>query len=659
MGEAGRDRRRPWPYNMRRWVLGAPRNIHEPRLFQKLSLIAFLAWVGLGADGLSSAAYGPEQAFRKLGGHAELAFFLALATLLIVVIISFTYSRIIEHFPGGGGGYAVATQMLGEHAGLVSGCALLVDYVLTVSVSIAGAANAFFSVLPVDWQGFRLPVEALGIGFIALANLRGLLAPVALGVPIVLFFVLTHATLIGAAWITHAHTVPVIAAQLGPRLERDHAGVLELAVVILVALASGAGTFTGIEAVSNAVPVMRVPRVKTAKRAMAYVAVSLALAAGGILISYVMAGVQPLTGRTLNAVLAARVHLGPVFVVALVLSETAILRVAAQTGFIVGPRVMASMALDGWLPHRFSALSERLTMQNGVLLVGIGAIVTLILARGDIVTLLAIYSVNVFLTFTLSHAGMVRLTWQKRAHIRGWWRQLFMTGLGTIVCAAILIAAVVEKFGQGGAIALLITGALVWGGIVIRRQYRSVQAQVEAQLDGLTQLPQVIAESPQSAANLAPLDPRAPIAVLLVGGHPGIGLHTLFTILRLFGRHFRQVMFVSVAVVDSGNFKGASALEGLQQQSGNALQDYVNHARALGLAADSRMVVAPERVPAAVDLCRSLAKEYPRAVFFASKLMFRRERWHHTLLHNQTAYALQQRLVYCGLPIVVLPMRVL
>src|ERR1035437_5648247 len=125
-----------------RAVIGGPKQLNDPHLFHKMALIPIMAWIGLGADGLSSSAYGPEEAFKALGEHTYLAVFLGLATALTVFIISYAYSRIIEHFPHGGGGYIVATHMLGEKAGVVSGSALLVDYVLTITVSVAACVDA-------------------------------------------------------------------------------------------------------------------------------------------------------------------------------------------------------------------------------------------------------------------------------------------------------------------------------------------------------------------------------------------------------------------------------------------------------------------------------------------------------------------------------------
>src|SRR6059036_622346 len=165
----------------KRVLLGRPRDVLDPGVFHKVSLAAFLAWVGLGADGLSSSAYGPEEAFKTLGPHTYLAVGLALATAFTVLVISYAYSRIIEQFPLGGGGYVVASRLLGQRAGVVSGSALIVDYVLTISISIAAAGDAIFSFLPPAWATglvlglvpLKLVLEFTAIGLLILLNLRG------------------------------------------------------------------------------------------------------------------------------------------------------------------------------------------------------------------------------------------------------------------------------------------------------------------------------------------------------------------------------------------------------------------------------------------------------------------------------------------------------
>src|SRR5690242_18292745 len=153
------------PRRLKRALLGRPRDLHDSHLFSRLSLIPFLAWVGLGADGLSSSAYGPEEAFKALGRHSYLAVGLAALMAFTVLLISAAYRRIIEEFPTGGGGYVVASSLLGANAGVISGAALLVDYVLTITISIAAAGDALFSFLPGGWDGSKLGLE---FGFVVL-----------------------------------------------------------------------------------------------------------------------------------------------------------------------------------------------------------------------------------------------------------------------------------------------------------------------------------------------------------------------------------------------------------------------------------------------------------------------------------------------------------
>ncbi len=142
----------------RRTIIGAKKNIEDPAIFHKIALFPLLAWIGLGADGVSSSSYGPPEAFIALGEHTYLAVFLALGTALTVFIISYAYTRIIEHFPSGGGGYIVATHTISERAGVVSGSALLIDYMLTITVSIAACGEAVFSFLPFAYQPYKLAV---------------------------------------------------------------------------------------------------------------------------------------------------------------------------------------------------------------------------------------------------------------------------------------------------------------------------------------------------------------------------------------------------------------------------------------------------------------------------------------------------------------------
>lgn len=162
-------------------VVGKPRDLADRSVFHHLSLVPFLAWVGMGADGLSSSAYGPEEAFRTLGEHTFLAIGLAVAMAITVFVIAIAYSRVIEQFPHGGGGYVVATKLLGPKAGVVSGSALLVDYILTITVSLAAAGDAVFSLVPPHLAHWKLPVEILAILLLITLNLRGVRESIQIG----------------------------------------------------------------------------------------------------------------------------------------------------------------------------------------------------------------------------------------------------------------------------------------------------------------------------------------------------------------------------------------------------------------------------------------------------------------------------------------------
>src|SRR5690349_8595429 len=178
---------------LRRFLIGPPKDVRDPDAFHKISLVALLAWVGLGADGLSSSAYGPDESFRALGEHQALAVFLALATAVTVFVISYGYSQIIEQFPSGGGGYVVASKLLGPRVGVVSGAALLVDYVLTITVSIASGADQIFSFLPEGWLSMKLGFAFLGLAALTVMNLRGVKESVTAIAPVFGLFLLTHA----------------------------------------------------------------------------------------------------------------------------------------------------------------------------------------------------------------------------------------------------------------------------------------------------------------------------------------------------------------------------------------------------------------------------------------------------------------------------------
>ncbi len=286
---------------------------------------------------------------------------------------------------------------------------------------------------------------------------------------------------------------------------------------------------------------------------------SLGFLVGGLLLTYLLYQVKPEDGKTLNAVLLGQITapwpgwLAHSFVIMALVSSALLLFIAAETGFLDGPRVMANMATDRWMPTRFATLSDRLVTQNGVLLMGISTVVVLLLCSASVDTLIVLYSINVFITFSLSQLGMVRHWWMERASTLAWKRKLFINGFGLLLTSGILISLCIFKFFQGGWVTLVVTGALVGVAFWIKKHYQ----QTHKRLQRLNEL--VAAAMADDAIVVEktppPCDPSARTAVLLVNGFNGLGLHTLLAVVRMFPKVYQNFVFVQVGVLDAGNFK--------------------------------------------------------------------------------------------------------
>ena len=643
---------------MRRTVFGKPRNLRDSNLFHSISLIPFLAWVGLGADGLSSSAYGPEEAFKTLGTHTYLAIGLALVTGITVAIISAAYRGIIEAFPHGGGGYLVASKLLGRSAGVVSGSALLVDYVLTITVSIAAAGDVIFSFLPASCIGLKLPMEIGFIFALTALNIRGVRESAIALAPIFMVFVLSHAAVIVGGILAHASAIPATARAVSSGFANGIGtlGAGGMMLLFVHAYSLGGGTYTGIEAVSNGVPIMREPRVYTAKRTMLYMAVSLAFTAAGLLVCYLLWDVAPVPGKTLNAVLVekmtAHIPFGTPLAIITLLSEGVLLVVAAQAGFLDGPRVLANMAIDHWVPRRFAALSDRLTTQNGIVVMGAASLAALIYTGGDVGKLVVMYSINVFLTFSLSMFAMAKETIATRASLKHWRRKAGLFVVGFVMCATILAITVVEKFREGGWLTLLVTLGVVALCFLIRRHYRQVELQLAHLYHDVRQI------ETGSQPPLPITKGAAPTACVLVPSYGGVGIHTVLNVFRAFPNHFQNLVFISVGVIDSGGFKGADGVEALDENTQTMLNQYGSLASTLGVPSTFRYAVGTDAVAEAERLCRQVMQEFPVVTFFGGKIVFAREQWYQRLLHNETAIAIQKRLYWHGATMVILPARV-
>ncbi len=644
-------------------LFGRARSLADRDLFHNLSLVALLAWVGLGADGLSSSCYGPPESFKVLGANPHLSVFVAFACVLTILAICASYSQIISLFPTGGGGYLVASKLLSPAAGVVSGCALLIDYVLTVTISVASGADAFFSLLPESWAGWKLAVAVTGVIGLTLLNMRGVKESVMVLLPIFGIFILTHAVVVFYPIVFHASA---LGGAFGATIGEVHAvssqvGWVGLIAILLKSYSMGAGTYTGIEAVSNGLPILREPRVRTGRRTMVYMGTSLAITVAGLLLAYVLYAVGPEPGKTLNAVLCERMSahwpaaLSKPFILVTLASEAALLIVAAQTGFLGGPRVMSNLALDRWFPTQFSNLSDRLVTQNGVVLMGAAALLVMVITKGSVEVLVVLYSINVFITFSLSQLGMVVHWWQERRTEPAWLRRIAVAGFGLTLTVFILVSLTVVKFFEGGWATLLVTALLVAASFAIKRHYLAVGEELK-RLDVIVEAANLETTSRTPAAD--EIDPKARTAIILVNGYNGLGLHTVLQVTRVFGDSFRNFVFILVGAVDAGNFKGAAEIDALRAHTTEGAERYVAWLRARGYGADAYTSVSADVMGEVMALAQQAADRYPNLVFFAGQLLFTYETLTNRLLHNHTAFSLQRRFFLANLPFVILPIRV-
>ena len=643
-----------------RFLLGKPRNPLNPNAQRNIALVAFLAWVGLGADGLSSSCYGPEEAFIALGPHySSLGLYISIATILTVFIIALAYNQVITLFPSGGGGYKVATQLLGPHAGLVSGAALIVDYVLTITISVASGIDALFSLLPHYFFGYKLLSAACIIILLIALNLRGMKESIKVLMPIFLGFVATHFFLIIYGVITHKSTLPnVFSDTLSNTLEMSkQTGWLFIIALLLRAYSLGSGTYTGIEAVSNNVNRLMEPRVRTGKWTMFYMAFSLSFTAGGIILLYLLWHAHPVHGQTLNAVVFHKIlgdsALAKAMLTVTLLLEAGLLLVGANTGFLAGPGVLANMSIDSWLPNRFRHLSSRLVTQNGVIVFGIAALLILWLSGGRVSWLVILYSMNVFLTFSLSILGLCVYWIKHRSNASPHWLgRLFFSAFAFLVTFSILIITLISKFTFGGWVTVLITSFVIFICLLVKKHYTMV-------FNKLHDIDLLMTSTPLKMPSVVtPLQPKEATAVIMVGKHRGIGLHNLLWILRMFPNHFKNFVFVNVGIVDVESFSAKKELTAMQKSTDEMLNYFVTYCQEQGLAAKGYTAYGTDPTEKLTNLSKKIIKEFPHSIFFASKLIFSKDNWITRLLHNETAVMLQRRLHLLGVQLVILPMKI-
>jgi amino acid transporter len=650
-------------------LIGKAKTIQDKSIFHNLTLVAFFAWIGLGSDGISSSCYGPEEAFRHLAGHTSLSVFVGVASVLTILIISSSYNQIIRLFPHGGGGYLVGSKLLSPTVGMISGSALIIDYVLTITLSVSSGADAIFSFLPAEWQAYKLTFALTGVSFLILLNLRGVKESVLSLTPIFVVFITTHVIAILYGIFIRSSNFLIVAGQTTHEINSTFSqlGFFGTFFIILRAYSMGAGTYTGIEAVSNGMPILREPKVQTARRTMILMAGSLSFMVLGLMICYMLFNVQPDSNKTLNAVLLDNLTSGwepfwsGSFVLITLISEAALLFVAAQTGFIDGPRIMANMAIDHWFPKRFASLSDRLVTMNGVLLMGIGSIILMTISKGSVALLVVLYSINVFITFTISQIGMVKHWWLMREKEPKWKRKLSINGIGLLLTSFILISVIILKFTEGGWVTLLITGVLILLAIRIKRHYFKIAIKLQkVRLNSFSEIESLIGQRPCADRNLKKVkfNKEGKTAIVLVSGFGGTGLYTFLRILENFKGVYRNIVFIRIGVINSKIYRGTEELEHFKKQVKEDGEKYVAVANQFGLYGKSIWTIGTDPVNEVYRIVKKIRPKLTGAAFFGGQLVFSKTFYLSKLLHNHTIFSIQKRFFKFGIPIVIFPIKV-
>jgi amino acid transporter len=433
----------------------------------------------LSSDALSSVAYATEEILRTLlvAGAASLWLVTPIGCVIagLMLVIAFSYRQTILAYPGGGGAYKVAGENIGVVAGLVAAAALLLDYVLTVAVSIAAGVAAFTSAFP-DFHEHRVAISLLFLAVLAVGNLRGIKESGRLFSLPTYFFLGGMGALIvvGAvkALAGEAVAVPVASAAAIPE------GAAPLTVfLVLRAFANGCTALTGIEAISNGVPAFKPPEARNAAITLLIMIACAVTCFMGVTLLAQTFHVVPTADETVISQLNRAIFGGRgVLYYAIQAATTLILVLAANTAFADFPRLASIVARDRFLPRQFANQGDRLAFSNGIVVLAVLAGTLLVVFHGDTHALIPLYMLGVFVSFTLSQAGMVVKAHRERK--RGWILGASVNGVGAVLTAIVLAVVCVTKFGEGAWIIVALIPLLVFHFLAIHRHYKGVAAQL-------------------------------------------------------------------------------------------------------------------------------------------------------------------------------------
>ena len=417
---------------------------NEDHLLSKSQALAMLS-----SDALSSIAYGPEQVILVLTTISAAAIWwsLPIGLLVLVLLASLTisYQQVIHAYPKGGGAYMVSTENLSPSMGLIAGGSLLVDYMLTVAVSVSSGADAITSAFPAI-KHFNLEISIVLVLILMFMNLRGLRESAkSLMIPVYLFIVsILFLIAYGAFQILTGHLAYTATAHVGKVVP----GVS--LILLLRAFTSGSASLTGVEAISNAVPFFKKPKEKNAAGTLAIMSLILGIMFAGITFLNYWLGILPSEHVTVLAQIAQRIFgnspIGNTLFYIFQLSTALILAVAANTGFSAFPMLSFNMAKNKYMPHLFMEKGARLGYSNGIITLAVGAIALLCIFNGSTERLIPLYTIGVFIPFALSQTGMV-IHW-KRQFGQGYLKHSIANILGAIICYLIILILLVFRIGE-------------------------------------------------------------------------------------------------------------------------------------------------------------------------------------------------------------------
>lgn len=434
---------------IKRVLLGQPltRQHEEHQKIPKWKALAVLS-----SDALSSVAYATEEVLLPLAAFSVAASAwsmpIALAIVVLILIITLSYRQTIDAYPNGGGAYIVAQENLGTYPGLVAGAALLIDYILTVAVSVAAGIAAITSAFPA-LHSHNAALGVISVLIIMTLNLRGIKESASVFATPTYFFIGSIFLLLGVGWWR------VITGDIPAVAPIVHEVYPEIALFLLLrAFSSGCAALTGIEAISNGVPVFQAPVQKNAKMTMSIMSAILAAMFIGITFLTHRFGILPKEGETIVSSLARTVFGESVFYYFTQVATTLILLLAANTAYADFPRLASLLAKDRFLPRQLASLGDRLVFSNGVMGLSFAAIFLILLFDGDTHQLVPLYAVGVFTSFTLSQLGMV--VHHHREREPGWIRSALLNAFGAMTTFVVLLVIAVSKFTHGAWIVLIL-----------------------------------------------------------------------------------------------------------------------------------------------------------------------------------------------------------